>query len=87
MGTAIGEESFTDINGNGFYDSGESFVNLGEPFRDDNENGLYSSGEYFLDFNHDGVRNVPDRTLQGNHLHRQHPDFDVFDRHAWDQRS
>ncbi len=57
LGTAIGEESFNDANANGFYDSGETFVNLGEPYRDDNENGNYDMGEYFLDFNRDGVRN------------------------------
>ncbi len=39
LSTAIGEESFDDANGNGFYDSGESFSNLGEPYRDDNQNG------------------------------------------------
>jgi hypothetical protein len=63
--TAIGEESFTDANGNGFYDPGESFSDLGEPFRDDNENATYDVGEYFLDFNHDGVRNPADGHFKG----------------------
>src|ERR1700694_371538 len=31
LAPAIGEESFTDANGNGFYDTGEAFANLGEP--------------------------------------------------------
>lgn len=57
MATAIGEEFFNDANGNGYYDLGETFSDLGEPFRDDNENGAYEVGEYFLDFNKDGVRN------------------------------
>ncbi|HVO46937.1 MAG TPA: hypothetical protein VMT29_11430 [Steroidobacteraceae bacterium] len=65
MATAIGEESFNDANGNGFYDSGETFVNLGEPYRDDNEDGAYQVGEYFLDFNHNGTRDAGDGTFKG----------------------
>jgi len=65
LATAIGEESFNDANGNGYYDSGESFSNLGEPFRDDNENGTYASGEYFLDFNQSGARDAGDGTFKG----------------------
>lgn len=55
LATAIGEESFTDLDGSGFYVSNDPFVNLGEPYRDDNENGMYDLGEYFLDFTHTGV--------------------------------
>jgi hypothetical protein len=65
MGTAIGEESFDDLNGNGYYDAGEPFSNLGEPYRDDNENGAYDVGEYFLDFNKNGVRDPPDGVFKG----------------------
>jgi hypothetical protein len=54
LATAIGEESFTDTNGNGYWDAGEPFVHLGEAYRDDNENGVYDSGEFFLDFNQNG---------------------------------
>ena len=58
LARAIGEESFTDTNGNGFYDSGEPFVDLGEPFLDVNENGTFESSiETFADFNSDNVRN------------------------------
>jgi hypothetical protein len=60
LATAIGEESFTDTNGNGYWDAGEPFVHLGEPFRDDNENNTYDSGEFFLDFNQNGMRDPPD---------------------------
>lgn len=60
LATAIGEETFTDTNGNGYWDPGEPFVHLGEPYRDDNENNAYDSGEYFLDFNQNGVRDAPD---------------------------
>jgi hypothetical protein len=63
LATAIGEESFTDTNGNGYWDAGEPFVHLGEPYRDDNENNAYDSGEYFLDFNHNGMRDPPDPSL------------------------
>jgi hypothetical protein len=63
LATAIGEESFTDTNGNGYWDPGEPFVHLGEPYRDDNENNAYDSGEYFLDFNHNGMWDPPDPSL------------------------
>lgn len=51
LATAIGEESFTDLNGTGYWQSGDPFAHLGEPYRDDNENGIHDAGEYFLDFN------------------------------------
>jgi len=65
LATAIGEESFTDVNGSGFYVQGDPFANLGEPYRDDNENGTYDLGEYFLDFLHTGVWAAPDGTFKG----------------------
>jgi hypothetical protein len=58
LATATGEESFNDAPGLGFYQSGDTFSNLGEPYRDDNENGSYDSGEYFLDYNGNGQRNA-----------------------------
>ncbi|HEY3785457.1 MAG TPA: hypothetical protein VGL55_09265 [Steroidobacteraceae bacterium] len=65
LATVIGEESFNDVNGNGYYDSGEPFSDLGEPYRDDNESNAYNLGEYFLDFNRDGVRNGPSGKFVG----------------------
>ena len=67
LATAIGEESFSDVNGNGFRDAGEPFADLGEPFRDDNESGTYNSnlGEYFLDFNGNLSRDVGNGTFKG----------------------
>ena len=65
LATAIGEESFDDVNGDGFWESGESFQDLGEPYDDANENGQYDSGEYFLDYNHDGTRNGPSGSFVG----------------------
>lgn len=56
MASAIGEESFTDLNGNGFYDSGEPFTDLPEAFRDDNESGSYDgASEEYIDFNTNGT--------------------------------
>jgi hypothetical protein len=65
LATAIGEESFTDTNGNGYWDTGEPFLNLGEPYRDDNENNVYNSGEFFLDFNQNGKWDAGDGTFKG----------------------
>ncbi len=65
LATAIGEESFTDTNGNGYWDTGEPFVDLGEPYDDANENGMFDSGEYFLDFNQSSTRDAGDGTFKG----------------------
>ena len=71
---SIGEESFTDVNGNGFMDSatelvdsnGTSTVGLGEAFVDYDENGTRSDGsiagtkvEPFIDFDSSGVYQAP----------------------------
>jgi hypothetical protein len=48
--TTIGEESFIDVNGSGFFDDGDTFTDLGEPFLDENENGVFDSSEPFFDF-------------------------------------
>ncbi len=56
LATTIGEESFVDTNGNGFYDPGEPFDNLGEPYLDASEAGIYKSGDPYIDFNNNGVR-------------------------------
>jgi hypothetical protein len=50
LATAIGEESFTDQNGSGYYVSPDPFANLGEPFLDVNESGAYVSGDPFYNF-------------------------------------
>nr|MDQ2694201.1 Ig-like domain-containing protein [Pseudomonadota bacterium] len=59
LATAIGNESFTDDNGNALFDSGEFDPQPfprgddlpGEALRDDNEDGDRDPGEPFLDFN------------------------------------
>ncbi|MBW2100640.1 MAG: Ig-like domain-containing protein [Deltaproteobacteria bacterium] len=57
LATAIGDESFIDSNGNGWYDATEPLVtDLPETFRDDNDNTTFDDGwEEFLDFNSDGI--------------------------------
>jgi hypothetical protein len=61
---ADGEEAFFDVNGNGVYDPGEPFVDLGEPFVDANDNGIHDPDEWFLDVNgnhqYDGPNGVWD---------------------------
>lgn len=52
--TALGEESFTDANGNGRFDSGELFGDLAEAFLDLDEDGVRDSGEAFTDADGDG---------------------------------
>ena len=56
---ARGEEGFVDLNGNGVWDAGEPFIDLGEPFVDANDNDLHDSGEWFLDANSNGVWDGP----------------------------
>jgi hypothetical protein len=67
LAKAIGEESFADGNGNGAFDSPETFNDLAEPFRDDDESGTYVAGTDadFFDFNNNGVRNVADGLFNG----------------------
>jgi hypothetical protein len=56
---ADGEESFTDIDGDGVFDAGEPFVDLPEPFVDYDDDGQWTFGEYFLDVNGDGTWTAP----------------------------
>ena len=65
LATAIGEESFVDANGNGTFDNGESFTDLGEPFLDNNENGLFDANEPIYDFNNNSTRDGPDGKFNG----------------------
>jgi len=65
LATAIGEESFTDSNGNGAFDSGEAFFDTSEQFRDDAGTGSYVVGDYFYDFNTNGIRDGADGVFEG----------------------
>jgi hypothetical protein len=53
LASMLGEESFTDANGNGVLDRGDTaFATIPEAFRDDNEDGVREEGyEEFVDFN------------------------------------
>lgn len=73
LATAIGEESFTDLNGNGVYDIGEPFTDLPEAFIDGDENGVRGPNsteptaplEEFVDFNRDGLYTLGDGLFNG----------------------
>jgi protocatechuate 3,4-dioxygenase beta subunit len=61
-----GEESFNDFNANGYFDPGESFVDLPDAWRDDNENGRYDAGiEEFRDYDNTGVFSEGDGCFTG----------------------
>jgi hypothetical protein len=65
LATTIGEESFTDLTGSGFYEAGDPFSNLGDPWADADENGQYDLGEYFLDFAQTGFYSGPSGSFVG----------------------
>jgi len=66
---AVGEESFSDLNSNGFADPGEMkdlngfSTDLAEAFLDSNENAVHDAGEFFLDFRLDPPLPPPFFTL------------------------
>jgi hypothetical protein len=62
---AIGEESFTDEFGTGFYQSPDPFQNLGEPYDDANENGVHDPEEWFYDYYHTGAYVGPSGSFIG----------------------
>lgn len=66
---AVGEESYTEVNGDGRFGPEDSFdlvkQDIGEPFRDDNEDGQWQQGEWFFDFIKDGSRNEGDGLFNG----------------------
>lgn len=65
LATAIGEETFVDINSNGIFDGNDTWTDLAEAFRDDNENSSYDLGEFFMDFDLDGLRSPGDGQFNG----------------------
>lgn len=60
---ALGEESFTDLNGSGVFDDGDIFLrDVSEPFHDLDHNGVYNAGiDEIID-----VDNSEDHTLADN---------------------
>jgi len=67
IATAIGEESFVDMDSDGQFNGVDQAIAIGEPFRDDNENGVHDVGEVFSDFNSNGTRD-----------NETHPDYVGF---------
>lgn len=64
--TAIGEETFIDTDGDGRYDDGETFDDLGEAYRDADEDGRYDlSFDEFSDFNSNGTRDTGNGLFNG----------------------
>jgi len=66
----IGEESFTDFNGNGYFDPADAFdtsTDMGEPFRDDNDDNTRQDFEPWWDYNANGVYDgVPNGIYNGS---------------------
>jgi len=71
----IGEESFTDINGNSIYDDadGNLFTDLEEPYVDMNETGVFDTGDDIIDVvngndltGKNGAHDIVDGFFNGN---------------------
>ncbi len=68
---AVGEESFTDLNGNGLADTGEMIdangnsTDMPEAFVDYNEDGVRNVNEPFLDFNSNFAYDAADTKFNG----------------------
>lgn len=70
---AVGEESFTDLDGDGLadlvpnemIDANGNSTDMPEAFVDYNEDGLRGATEPFIDFNSDGLYNPADITFNG----------------------
>ncbi|WP_303906410.1 Ig-like domain-containing protein [Thiohalomonas denitrificans] len=65
LATMIGEESFDDLNGDGWFNGAETFGDLAEAFRDDDEDGLRDGDEEFKDFNSNSAYDAPDGAYNG----------------------
>jgi adhesin/invasin len=65
LAAVAGEETFIDANGNGLYDAGELFTDIGEPFIDANDNGVWAAGEFYVDTNGDSTYNGPNTVWDG----------------------
>ena len=66
IAATTGEEEFTDVNGNGDYDEGEPFVDMGEPLIDADDNGIFTPGEQFLDANGNSAYDGPNGQWDGD---------------------
>jgi hypothetical protein len=58
-----GMEWFDDVNGDGKWEPGEPFDDIGAPFVDENDNGVWDNGEPF--YNMDGIGGIKDNAYHG----------------------
>ncbi len=65
IATAIGEESFIDVNGDGFFSDGDFYTDLDEAYRDENESSTRDFYEQFVDFNENGTYDMGDNLFNG----------------------
>lgn len=65
LATAVGEESFTDVNGNGIFDEGDLYNDLPEAWVDSNEDDMRDDNEPYLDFNSTGFYDTADGKFNG----------------------
>lgn len=65
LATVSGEETFTDANANGIYDSGETFSDIGEPYVDANDSAAWNTGEFYVDSNGNGLYDGPNAKWDG----------------------
>lgn len=66
IATVLGEESFTDTNGNGVFDTGDTqTTDMAEAFLDIDEDGLYDAGETLYDLNVNGIADPADGMFNG----------------------
>ncbi len=59
-----GQEAFTDVNGNGFFDDSDSFIDLEEPYIDVNQDGTFTTG---VDIVIDTVNGVDPSGINASH--------------------
>ena len=65
LASAIGHESFEDVNANGRFDDGDSFSDISEAFRDDDFDAVHDMLEPFLDFDGNGLFDTGDSLYNG----------------------
>jgi hypothetical protein len=66
IGVVNGEEGYVDLNGNGRYDPGEPYIDMGEPYIDANDNGKWDPGEFYVDVNGNGKYDGPNGVWDQN---------------------
>lgn len=59
----LGEEDFTDSDGDAYFSQGNSNTEEAEPYLDENSDTNYDSGEFFVDWNKNGQHDEPNTTI------------------------